>query len=71
MSERTFPPTTPPVNGRMGDMREEGLFKAAPLFPATRPEDVFGSLRYAGKPKTIEEMDAGILAEARRRHECD
>ena len=38
------------------------------LFPATRPEDVFGCLQYSGKPKTLAEMDAGILAEARRRH---
>ncbi|HEX3664636.1 MAG TPA: hypothetical protein VHU23_05330 [Rhizomicrobium sp.] len=44
------------------------LLKAAPLFPPTRPEDVFGSLKYNGPPKTLEDMDAGIAAEAKRRH---
>lgn len=44
------------------------LLKAAPLFAATRPEDVFASLPWQGKPKTLEEMDAGIAAEARHRH---
>ncbi|CAD7051553.1 AbrB family transcriptional regulator [Pseudorhizobium endolithicum] len=39
------------------------LLKRAPIFPPTRPSDVFGMLRdkYSGKPKTIEEMDAGLL----------
>lgn len=37
-------------------------------FPPTRPEDVFGCLKFTGKPKTLAEMDAGIIAEARRRH---
>ncbi len=44
------------------------LLKPAPAFAQTRPGDVFGSLPYKGKPKTIEEMDEGVLAEARRRH---
>ena len=44
------------------------LLRAAPDFPVTEPTDVFASLAYAGKPKSIEEMDAGIIAEARRRH---
>jgi AbrB family looped-hinge helix DNA binding protein len=44
------------------------LLKPAPLFPPTTPEQVFGSLRYQGKPKTLREMQAGIAAEARRRH---
>nr|CAD6427287.1 AbrB family transcriptional regulator [Rhizobium sp. Q54] len=39
------------------------LLKRAPIFPPTRPNDVFGMLRdkYSGKPKTIEEMGAGLL----------
>jgi AbrB family looped-hinge helix DNA binding protein len=44
------------------------LLKAAPLFPPTRPENVFGMLRYRGAPKSIEQMDAGIVAEVKRRH---
>jgi AbrB family looped-hinge helix DNA binding protein len=44
------------------------LLKPAPLFKPTRPEDVFGMLHYSGPPKTIEEMDAAIEAEVKRRH---
>jgi AbrB family looped-hinge helix DNA binding protein len=48
---------------------EEGvLLKSAALFAPTRPEDVFGMLRYSGPPKTVEEMDEGITAEIKRRH---
>ena len=49
------------------EMAEGVLLKLAPTFPATQPNDVFGSLPSRGTPKTIEEMDAGVLAEARRR----
>ena len=44
------------------------LLKLAPVFEPTKPEDVAGSLRYTGRPKTIAEMDAAIAAEVRRRH---
>ena len=44
------------------------LLRRARVFPETRPEDVFGSLKYDGPAKTIEEMDAGIVAEVKRRH---
>jgi AbrB family looped-hinge helix DNA binding protein len=37
-------------------------------FPSTRPEDVFGCLASPGSAKTIEDMDAGIAAELKRRH---
>ncbi len=47
------------------------LLKLAPAFAATQPKDVFGSLPSPGAPKTLEEMDAGVLAEARRRHARD
>lgn len=51
---------------------EDGvLLRPAPAFAETRPEDVFGALPYKGKPKTIAEMDAGVLAEAKRRHAGD
>ncbi len=43
------------------------LLKLAPLFVPSRPEDVFGMLRYSGPPKTIEEMDAAITTEVKRR----
>ena len=44
------------------------LLKPAPVFAETRGEDVFGCLAWDGAPKTLEEMEAGVLAEARRRH---
>ncbi|CAN7591850.1 AbrB family transcriptional regulator [Pararhizobium sp. LjRoot255] len=47
------------------------LLKQAPAFSPTRPDDVFGMLRFRGEPKTPEDMEAGVLAEARRRHDRD
>jgi len=47
------------------------LLKPASLFPPAKTTDVFGSLPYRGKPKSVEEMEAGIAAEARRRHARD
>jgi AbrB family looped-hinge helix DNA binding protein len=44
------------------------LLKPMPLFAPTRPQDVFGMLRYSGPPKTVEEMDEAIAAEVKRRH---
>lgn len=38
-------------------------------FAPTRPEDVFGCLPYEGKPKSIDEMEAEIAMEVKRRHE--
>lgn len=47
------------------------LLRAAPIFAPTRSEDVFASLPHAGPPKTLADMEAGIAAEARRRHARD
>ena len=47
------------------------VLRAAPIFKRTRPDQVFGSLKVAGPPKTLEEMDAGVAAEARRRYARD
>ena len=44
------------------------LLKALPAFAETCPEDVFGRLAYEGAPKSLADMEAGVLAEARRRH---
>ena len=43
------------------------LLRAAPHFPETRPERVFGCLSNKGKAKSIAEMKAGVMAEAGRR----
>ncbi|KUM26607.1 AbrB family transcriptional regulator [Mesorhizobium loti] len=53
------------------DTPEGVLLKPAPAFAQTRPEEVFGALPHRGRPKTLEEMDEGVLAEARRRHARD
>jgi AbrB family looped-hinge helix DNA binding protein len=50
------------------DTPEGVLLRPAALFPATKPKDVFASLPYDGKPKTLGEMEAGIAIEVRRRH---
>jgi len=50
------------------DTPEGVLLKPAALFPPTRIEDVFGSAGYKGPPISIEEMDAAIEKEVRRRH---
>jgi AbrB family looped-hinge helix DNA binding protein len=47
------------------------VLKRAPAFAATRPEEVFGLLPHTGKPVSLEEMAASVLAEARRRHAGD
>jgi AbrB family looped-hinge helix DNA binding protein len=53
------------------DTPEGILLRAARIFKPTRSEDVFGSLKIVGPPKTLEEMDAGVVAEARRRYARD
>jgi AbrB family looped-hinge helix DNA binding protein len=53
------------------DTPEGVLLKPAPVFEPATPDQVFGSLKVSGPPKTLEEMDAGILAEAKRRHARD
>ena len=43
------------------------LLKAAQAFAPTLPEEVAGMLAYRRQPKTLEEMDAAITAEVKRR----
>ena len=44
------------------------LLKPEPVYPPTRLEDVAGVLYREGPPISIEEMDAAIVREIRRRH---
>ena len=47
----------------------DGVFlKLEPVFAVTSPANVFRSLVYAGKPRTLVDMEAGIVAEAKRRY---
>ena len=45
------------------------LLKAAPLFPTTEPDAVFGTLPWDGPPQTVEDMNAAIATELRQRHD--
>jgi AbrB family looped-hinge helix DNA binding protein len=47
------------------------LLTEKPAFAPTRPKDVFGSLPWKGKAKSLADMKAGIAAEAKRRHARD
>ena len=47
------------------------LLRPMPVFAETRPEDVFGRLSCNGTPRSLAEMEAGVLAEAKRRHAGD
>ena len=47
------------------------LLRPGPSFAATRPEDVFGCLADDVPPRSLADMEAGILEEARRRHARD
>jgi bifunctional DNA-binding transcriptional regulator/antitoxin component of YhaV-PrlF toxin-antitoxin module len=42
------------------DTPEGVLLRPVGLFPAMKPKDVFASLPYAGKPKSLDDMEAGI-----------
>ena len=50
------------------DTPEGILLRQARPSPSSRLEDVIGSLRYRGKPKTVEEMDRGMAEAIRKRH---
>jgi AbrB family looped-hinge helix DNA binding protein len=52
----------------VADTPEGVLLKAKTAFAPTRPKDVFGSLRYKGSARSIADMEAGVAAEAKRRH---
>ncbi len=47
------------------------LLRRAATFPPTSSETVFGMLAYTGQPKSLEEMEEGLMAEAARRHAGD
>ena len=49
------------------DTDEGVLLRKAPLFAATTVDRVFGVLAFKGKTKSLEDMDAAVKAEARRR----
>src|SRR5476649_1241863 len=44
------------------------LLKSESAFAVTSPGDVFRSLAFKGKAKTLDQMETAIVAEATRRH---
>ena len=50
------------------DTEDGVLLRPALLFAPTAPKDVYASLPRPPKPKSLDEMKAGITAEAKRRH---
>jgi AbrB family looped-hinge helix DNA binding protein len=67
-AHRNWPPGTRLV---VEETTDGVVLRPAASFPATAPAEVFASLPSPDGTKTIEEMDAGLLAEARRRHAGD
>ena len=51
--------------------RDGVLLRPLPRFAETRPDEVFEILAYDGPSKSLDEMEAGVLAEAKRRHAGD
>lgn len=49
------------------DTPEGVLLKPVSLFPETDIDSIFGSLRYNGLPLSIEDMNAAVAQEAKRR----
>ena len=49
------------------DRGDTVVLRAARLFPRTTIDEVRGCLKYTGSALTIEQMDAAVLAEARKR----
>ena len=47
------------------------LLKPVQAFAETRTRDVFGCLSLVDTPKSLADMDAGVLKEGRRRHAGD
>jgi AbrB family looped-hinge helix DNA binding protein len=47
------------------------LLRQAPAFAPTTPDQVFGLLATGRPPVSIEDMEAAVLAEARKRHDRD
>lgn len=58
---------TPGTRLSVEDTPDGVLLKATPAFPETEIDAVFGSLRCKGPALSVEEMDAAIAAEAKRR----
>ncbi len=52
------------------NMHDGVLLRSANACTATSIDEVFGMLKHKGDPKSVEDMDAEVLDEAKRQHEC-
>jgi len=62
---------TPGTEFLVEDVENGVLLRPMKPFPRTELESAFASLKFHGSPRTLEEMEAAIDAEARRRHARD
>jgi AbrB family looped-hinge helix DNA binding protein len=51
----------------VADTPDGVLLKSAAVFPPTSVESVFGSLAHQGKALSVDQMNAAVAAEAKRR----
>jgi AbrB family looped-hinge helix DNA binding protein len=58
----------PGIEFTIEDTPQGLLLRPLKPFKPTRHEDVYGCAGYSGPAKTLEEMDQGILEEAKKRH---
>jgi len=49
------------------DTADGVVLRSSPLFPRRTVDEVFGSLGYDGPPLSLDDMDAAVAAEAKRR----
>ncbi len=59
---------TPGTEFTVEETRQGILLRPANPFPRTELHQLFGFLKYKGKPKTLAQMDAAITEEVKRRH---
>ncbi|MGD0695976.1 MAG: AbrB/MazE/SpoVT family DNA-binding domain-containing protein [Terriglobia bacterium] len=50
------------------EVKDGVILRPRRLFKPTTVEEVFGCLKYRGRPKTLKEMDEGITKEVKARH---
>ena len=57
----------PGVELEVEDLGDSVVLRLARLFPRTTTKQVRGCLKYKGPALTIEQMDAAVIAEAKKR----
>ncbi|NDJ15132.1 MAG: AbrB/MazE/SpoVT family DNA-binding domain-containing protein [Acidobacteriia bacterium] len=68
LSIRTARGLTPGTEFRVEDTAEGVLLRPVRSLPETRLEDVAGTLKYKGPPKSFQEMAEAVTRGVRQRH---